>query len=87
MSISYPSAVARLHEAIRDGLGLSEDTEVSSIVYGETPEWDSVAHMQMVAALEAAYGIMLDTDDVIGMSDYSEIRRILTERYDVALAA
>ena len=27
--------------------------------------------MQLVAALEEAFGIMIETDDVIGMSSYS----------------
>jgi len=77
---------ALLDEAIRDGLGLQESTDVHSIAWGQTEEWDSVAHMQLVAALEATFGIMIDTDDVIGMSDYTEIRRILSENYGVELA-
>jgi hypothetical protein len=40
--------------------------------------------MQMVVAIENAFGIMIDTDDVIAMSDYHEIRRILLERYEIA---
>jgi acyl carrier protein len=43
--------------------------------------------MQLVASLEAEFGIMIDTDDVIGMSDYAEIRRILSQGYGVELAA
>jgi acyl carrier protein len=77
----------RLDRAIRDGLGLRESTDVHSIAWGQTEEWDSVAHMQLVAALEAAFGIMIDTDDVIAMSDYAEISRIVTQKYGVELAA
>ena len=40
----------------------------------------------MRATLEAAVGIMIDTDDVIAMSDYVEIHRILSQRYGVQLA-
>jgi acyl carrier protein len=81
------SETGRLDLAIRDGLGLAETTDVRTIAWGQTEEWDSVAHMQLVAALEAAFGIMIDTDDVIAMSDYGEIRRIVTETYGVDLAA
>jgi acyl carrier protein len=77
----------RLDRAIRDGLGLLETTDVHAIAWGQTEEWDSVAHMQLVAALEAAYGIMIDTDDVIAMSDYAEIRRIVAKNLGVELAA
>lgn len=79
------SETERLDIAIRDGLALPETIDVPSIAYGETTEWDSVAHMQLVAALEATFGIMIDTDDVIAMSDYAEIRRILVENYAVTL--
>jgi acyl carrier protein len=70
----------RLDQAIRDGLGLRESTDIQSIAWGKTEEWDSVAHMQLVAALEAAFDIMIDTDDVIAMSDYTQIRRIVLSR-------
>jgi acyl carrier protein len=76
-----------LDQTVRDGLGLRDTTDVRTIAWGTTEEWDSVAHMQLVAALEAAFGIMIDTDDVIAMSDYAEIRRIVTETYGVELAA
>ena len=43
--------------------------------------------MQLVAALEDAFGIMIETDDVIAMSDYAAVLDILRNRYDVAHAA
>jgi hypothetical protein len=79
------SDTERLDEAVRFGLGLSELTSVADISYGQTEEWDSVAHMQLIAALENTFDIMIDTDDVIAMSDYGEVRRILKGRYGVAL--
>jgi acyl carrier protein len=76
----------RLERVIRDGLALASATDVRSIAWGQTAEWDSVAHMQLVAALEAAFGIMIDTDDVIAMSNYDEICRIVGQRHGVGLA-
>ena len=76
----------KLDDAIRLGLALPDDLELSTIAYGTTQEWDSVAHMQLVVAIEAAFGIMLETDDVIAMSDYAAIKQIL-ERYGVAAGA
>ena len=77
------SASARLDRAFRFGLGLDDDVKLKGLAYGEPEDWDSVAHMQLVAALENAFDIMLDTDDVIAMSDYGQVRRILAERYGV----
>jgi acyl carrier protein len=68
-------------------LDLAPDADLASIAYGETETWDSVAHMQMVAAIEDAFGIMLDTDDVIGMSNYRIARQILRDHHGLALDA
>ena len=80
-----PDLSADLDDAVRTGLGLAPEVDVRPIAYGEIEEWDSVAHMQLVAALEGTFGIMIDTDDVIAMSDYGEIRRILRDHHGIAL--
>lgn len=77
----------KLDDAIRLGLGLPADVDLSTIAYGETDQWDSVAHMQLVVAIESAFGIMIETDDVIAMSDYGVIRQILRDHHDVAVDA
>ena len=77
----------KVDEAMRTSLVLPDGFDVTTAAYGKTPEWDSVAHMQLVAALEDAFGIMIETDDVIAMSDYAAVLDILRNRYDVALAA
>jgi acyl carrier protein len=61
-----------------DPARISDDLEYNSI-----PEWDSVAHMALVAAIEDAYDIMLDTDEIIAMSSVGQIREIL-KKHDVA---
>jgi acyl carrier protein len=48
-----------------------------SLAYASIPEWDSLSHMTLVAALEKHYNIMLDTDDVIDMSSVGKARAIL----------
>lgn len=53
------------------------------LTYNTIAEWDSVAHMALVAALEDAFDIMLDTDDIIDMSSVGKAKEILA-KYDVA---
>ena len=76
----------KLDAALRSALDLPEDLKLAGIAYGETDGWDSVAHMQLVAAIENTFGIMLETEDVIAMSDYDAISRILRD-HDVAIDA
>ena len=58
-------SVERLKAAFVEGLGIPRDSDFESLSYREIPEWDSVAHMQLVNQIELAFDIMLETDDVL----------------------
>ncbi len=51
-------------------------------VYQCVPQWDSVGHMGMITAIEDAFSITLDTDDIIDFSSYLKGIEIL-RKYDV----
>ena len=74
----------KLRAAFREALGLPADAVVDELAYRAVKEWDSVAHMQLVATIEGAFDLMLDTDDVIGMSSFAAARAIV-EKHGVAL--
>ena len=40
-------------------------------VYQCVPAWDSVGHMGLIAALEEAFNIMMDTEDIIEFGSYT----------------
>ncbi|HUO69174.1 MAG TPA: acyl carrier protein [Solirubrobacteraceae bacterium] len=71
-----------LRAAFIAGLALPPDTEVEGLAYSEHPNWDSVGHMALVAEIEDRFDIMLDTDDVLAMSNYQVTAEIL-RRYGV----
>jgi acyl carrier protein len=75
----------KLDATFRSALGLPDEMLVTDAAYGRTASWDSVAHMQLVAAIENAFDIMLDTEDVIGLSSYAAARQILRDHHAVAL--
>lgn len=66
------------------GLEISEDIVNSSLAYQSVEEWDSVAHMNLIAELEDAFGIMMDTDDIIDFGSYDKGIEILA-KYDVII--
>lgn len=73
---------ATLTEIVAKSLMLDAGKVHDELQYNSIPEWDSVAHMALIADLEDAYDIMLDTDDIIDMSSVAKIRLIL-KKYDV----
>jgi acyl carrier protein len=74
----------KLKAAFIEGLGIDPAaTDWASLQYRGVREWDSVAHMALVAEIEDAFDVMLETDDVIGMSSFEAAKQILA-KYGVA---
>ena len=46
--------------------------------YNEIPQWDSLAHMTLVAKIEEEFDVMLDTNEILDMSSVKMIKDILT---------
>ena len=69
----------KLRQAFVDGLGVPATDVGEQLIYGVTPGWDSVAHMALVAAIDSAFDIMLDIDDVIDMSSFTKSKEILAK--------
>lgn len=61
-----------------------EPGSVKSLKYQGVQSWDSVGHMSLIAALEDAFGITFDTDDIIDFSSYEAGKGIL-KKYKVEL--
>ena len=55
-----------------------------SLEYNSIPEWDSIGHMSLIASLEEAFEITMDTDDIVEFSSYGKGKEILL-KYGVAL--
>ena len=69
----------RVIETFSRVLGLQAERITDDLRYATIPEWDSIAHMSVIAALEDAFGIMIDMDDVIAMSSVGKAREIIAK--------
>ena len=68
----------KYNEAFTSVLEVPED-QLAGLKYQDIPSWDSVGHMQLIAALEDAFDIMMDTDDIIDFSSYEKGKEILAK--------
>jgi acyl carrier protein len=73
-----------LKKVFGEVLGIGPDTDWDALRYRGAEEWDSVAHMQLVGEIEAAFDVMLETSDVLAMSSFTEAVTIL-RRHGVSL--
>lgn len=57
--------------------------KVPGLTYQGIPTWDSVGHMGLMSAIEEAFDIMLEPDDIIDFSSFAKGQEILAGKYDV----
>jgi acyl carrier protein len=61
-------------ELIATQLRISVDRVRDDLGYGAIAEWDSLAHVDLMTALEAAYGVSIDEDRMIELTTVGAIR-------------
>ena len=59
------------------------EADVPNLKYQSIEAWDSVGHMGLIAALEEAFDIMMETDDIIDFSSFEKGKEILSQKYNV----
>lgn len=75
----------RIVKVFSESLGIDSSSVVDDLQYNSIPQWDSIAHMALVAALESEFDIMMDTDDIIDMSSVRKAKEIL-EKYAISFS-
>ena len=69
----------KLKAIFAESLGIDAAIVTDELLYASIPQWDSVAHMALVAAIEEGFDIMIDTEDVIDMSSFAKAKDIVTK--------
>ncbi len=69
--------------AFVEALEISGDN-LEDLKYQDIPEWDSVGHMSLVAAIEDTFDITMDTDDIIDFSSFIKGIELL-KKYNVEI--
>ena len=75
------SNLEKLKKVFAEALDLKLETINDELSYG-AKNWDSIAHLALIASLENEFDIMLASDDVIDMSSFKKAKEILT-KYDI----
>ena len=72
------SNLEKYNKAFMESFEITED-QLAGLKYQDITAWDSVGHMGLIAALEDAFDIMMDTDDIIDLSSYEKGKEILAK--------
>ena len=71
------AGVAELENCFVDTFALEPDTDPRSLRFQSILEWDSVGHMQLIAAIETAFDVMLETQEVLDLISFDKAVEIL----------
>jgi len=62
-----------IYSIIASVLKISVDDVNDELSVGDIPEWDSLAHMQLIGAFEEASGTTLDIEKIIEIEDVQDL--------------
>jgi acyl carrier protein len=62
-----------VYALIANILDVDVDVIDDELAIGDIPEWDSLGHMKIIAALETEMGIILDIEQTLEIEDVEDI--------------
>lgn len=75
--------IEKYKKTFMEAFDIKDENVVETLEYMEIEAWDSVGHMTLVAMLEEAFDIKMDTDDIIDLSSYVKGTEILKNNYGI----
>ena len=46
--------------------------------------WDSIHQLSMVAAIEEAFDLMMDAEDILEMTSYENVKQLLASKHEIS---
>jgi acyl carrier protein len=77
--------IEKYNQVFIECFALDDSKLNADLIYESIPEWDSVGHMGMIAGLEDAFEIEMDTDDIIDFSGYDKGKEIMG-KYNIEIS-
>jgi acyl carrier protein len=75
-----PDLDTTLKRLFADIFDIDADEFCDELSYEDTPDWDSLGHMQMVSALAKEFGVEFDIEEVMAMETVARIKEIIAAK-------
>lgn len=70
----------RLIVVFAKGLGVEESLINTELEYESIPDWDSIGHLSLIAAIEEAFEVSFSTEEVIEMSTFEKAYQLVLSK-------
>lgn len=74
--------IDKYNDIFKKMFNVPED-KLETLAYKETPEWNSMAHIALVAEIEDKFDLDFDTDDIFQLKSYVIGKDMLATKFDV----
>ena len=74
----------KLNQILCEVYSVKESDLNDSFINTNVETWDSVHQLSMVAAIEEAFDLMMDPEDILEMTSYNSVKQLLTSKYEIA---
>ena len=78
------STLEKYSQAFVDAFEIEQSALATNLEYNSIPEWDSIGHMGLIAELEDAFDIAMETDDIIEFSSFDKGKELMA-KYGVTI--
>lgn len=78
------SNLEKYSQAFMESFEVEANALEGNLEYNSIPEWDSIGHMSLIAALEDTFDIAMETDDIIEFSSFNKGKELM-EKYGVTI--
>jgi len=73
-----------LKAIMADVLNIQKDKITYDISMDNCDTWDSLKHMELIVAIEQRFKITFTADEIVTMTNFAELKRLLKKRRDVS---
>ena len=78
------SNLEKYSQAFVEAFEIEQSALAGNLEYNSIPEWDSIGHMSLIAELEDAFDIAMETDDIIEFSSFEKGKELM-QKYGVTI--
>lgn len=78
------TSLEKLNQIFCEVYSVEESALNEEFVNTNVDTWDSIHQLSMVAAIEEAFDLMMDAEDILEMTSYVNVKKLLTSKYEIA---
>lgn len=68
-----------------DCFGITDISVLPTLQMKVSEQWNSVGHINLIAALEESFNIDIEPEDMFNFTTYTKGKEILSEKYNIQL--